>query len=471
MTDVGDTTQTVHYTYDAENQLLSRTVQRDGTTDTRYFVHDDGQVVLQFDSDAGGPVGLSHRYLWGAQVDQLLADEQVDATTSEGDVYWPLTDHLGSVRDLVESTPNGTMIEKHRFYDSFGNLLSERNRGDFDGDGDYDEVDINALIGLIVAKEFGDHEDLNQDGIVNHADLDILILQIIETFYGDGNLDGVVDIPDVNIWNAYRFTDEQGWEHGDYNGDGVIDVSDFNVWMTNAFSISTGLNLTVTDHLFGYTGRMFDEATGLQNNLHRWYDAGVGRWLSQDPIGFAAGDANLYRYVGNGVTNWTDSDGLQQQRPGNGKETWEQKLDDHVKARHHFGQILQELNIRPLILPGGSNRCHRWTEAARDRIVSMGEEYYRNDEYEIKYIEWQFPPKGGWVEHGGLVVEFADGDRAFLDDGTLGGLDHISYEEDVPKTWNESNIQPLKDAKGNPGYVDWDSLKALPRALWDLATH
>jgi len=30
--------------------------------------------------------------------------------------------------------------------------------------------------------------------------------------------------------------------------------------------------------LFLYTGRLFDEATGLQNNLHRWYDSGVGRW-------------------------------------------------------------------------------------------------------------------------------------------------------------------------------------------------
>ncbi len=36
----------------------------------------------------------------------------------------------------------------------------------------------------------------------------------------------------------------------------------------------------------------------------------MGRWLSQDPIGFAAGDANLYRYVGNGATNATDPSGL-----------------------------------------------------------------------------------------------------------------------------------------------------------------
>ena len=46
------------------------------------------------------------------------------------------------------------------------------------------------------------------------------------------------------------------------------------------------------------------------DELHRWYDAGVGRWLSQDPIGFAAGDANLYRYVGNGATEFTDPSGL-----------------------------------------------------------------------------------------------------------------------------------------------------------------
>ncbi len=32
---------------------------------------------------------------------------------------------------------------------------------------------------------------------------------------------------------------------------------------------------------------------------------------AQDPIGFAAGDANLYRYVGNGATNWVDPNGLQ----------------------------------------------------------------------------------------------------------------------------------------------------------------
>jgi hypothetical protein len=36
---------------------------------------------------------------------------------------------------------------------------------------------------------------------------------------------------------------------------------------------------------------------------------GAGRWLPQDPLGFEAGDYNLYRYVGNNATNATDPSG------------------------------------------------------------------------------------------------------------------------------------------------------------------
>jgi len=68
------------------------------------------------------------------------------------------------------------------------------------------------------------------------------------------------------------------------------------------------------DFLFGFTGRPFDKTTGLQNNLNRWYDPAVGRWLSPDPLGFSAGDANLYRYVGNGPTSFADSSGLAKKR-------------------------------------------------------------------------------------------------------------------------------------------------------------
>ncbi len=61
---------------------------------------------------------------------------------------------------------------------------------------------------------------------------------------------------------------------------------------------------------FGFTGKLRNETTGLQNNLNRWYDPTIAKWISEDPIGFAGGDPNLYRYVGNGPLDARDPSGL-----------------------------------------------------------------------------------------------------------------------------------------------------------------
>lgn len=62
---------------------------------------------------------------------------------------------------------------------------------------------------------------------------------------------------------------------------------------------------------YGWTGREQDDETGLQYNRGRYYDPATGRWISQDPLRFDAGDANLYRYVGNDPRNWIDPVGFQ----------------------------------------------------------------------------------------------------------------------------------------------------------------
>ena len=68
---------------------------------------------------------------------------------------------------------------------------------------------------------------------------------------------------------------------------------------------------TGNDSLFSWTGRELDPVSGLQWNRARWYDPQVGRWLADDPIGFAAGDTNLQRYVGNSPTTYVDPSGLE----------------------------------------------------------------------------------------------------------------------------------------------------------------
>jgi RHS repeat-associated protein len=61
---------------------------------------------------------------------------------------------------------------------------------------------------------------------------------------------------------------------------------------------------------YGYTGREQDNETGLDYYRARYYDSAVGRFISEDPLGFSAGDGNLYRYVGNSPTNFIDPSGL-----------------------------------------------------------------------------------------------------------------------------------------------------------------
>jgi RHS repeat-associated protein len=74
----------------------------------------------------------------------------------------------------------------------------------------------------------------------------------------------------------------------------------------DSFGNSTN-NLTTR---YQYTGREKDEFTGLMYYRARWYDANLGRFISEDPIGFAGGDVNLYGYVWNNSQNYTDPSGF-----------------------------------------------------------------------------------------------------------------------------------------------------------------
>jgi RHS repeat-associated protein len=57
-----------------------------------------------------------------------------------------------------------------------------------------------------------------------------------------------------------------------------------------------------------YTGRE-DDNTGLYYYRARYYDPTIGRFISEDPLGFAALDVNFYSYVGNDPVNANDPDG------------------------------------------------------------------------------------------------------------------------------------------------------------------
>jgi RHS repeat-associated protein len=227
--------QTVEYHYDIFNRLVGKSVAY-GTDpaepeDVNYFIYDGERwergnagdhLALVFDGNGD----LTNRYLHGPVVDQILADEQIDSLTTPGDVLWPLTDNLGTVRDLAayDDATGDTTVVNHRTYTAFGQILSETD----------------------------------------------------PSFH----------------------------------------------------------------HRFAFTGREWDEHAGLYRYRARWYDPALGRFLSEDPIGFEAGDANLQRYVANGPTNAVDPSGLTNvemsqaaSQRASQYEQFDRDLQRYVKAR------------------------------------------------------------------------------------------------------------------------------------------
>ncbi|GAC1460231.1 MAG: hypothetical protein NVS2B14_02100 [Chamaesiphon sp.] len=178
----GNVIKQVDYTYDFNDRRIAKAVKiGSNPAQGERFVYDGDNIALTFDGNGT----LTHRYLYGPMVDQILADEN-----TQGQVLWALADNQGTVRDLVDSS--GT-VTNHIKYDSFGNIISQTN-------------------------------------------------------------------PNI-------------------------------------------------DFGYGYTGREFDKETGQYYYRTRYYSSTVGRFLNEDSLGFDAGDANLYRYVGNSPLNATDPSG------------------------------------------------------------------------------------------------------------------------------------------------------------------
>jgi RHS repeat-associated protein len=78
---------------------------------------------------------------------------------------------------------------------------------------------------------------------------------------------------------------------------------------------------------FKYAGQfgVMAEPNGLYYMRARYYDPGVGRFISEDPAGFGGGDVNLMAYVQNNPVMGVDPDGLELRvynRPAIGPVGW-----------------------------------------------------------------------------------------------------------------------------------------------------
>ncbi|MEM6332406.1 MAG: aspartyl protease family protein [Planctomycetota bacterium] len=117
---------------------------------------------------------------------------------------------------------------------------------DVNGDGVLNADDVNEIVDNFgnSGEDFPEY-DLNFDGLINQADLDVLVNIELDTVYGDGNLDGTVNTSDLAILAAGFGQSGVGYGQGDYTRDGTVNTSDLAVLAANfGFTNAAASSLT-----------------------------------------------------------------------------------------------------------------------------------------------------------------------------------------------------------------------------------
>ncbi len=156
------------------------------------------------------------------------------------------------------------------------------------------------------------------------------------------------------------------------------------------------------DEAFAFTGRWFDKQSGLQNNLNRWYDPSIGRWLSEDPIGFAGDPSNVYRPMGNAPTVFTDPSGLEKRKQWPNDEAKRDAIRDALRRlrdeKHFLGK---EPNLEDFV----ENYDPTWGWSGKLQNLEIDTPCYGNVD-----VDWMLtllnahygnaPGLGGWLLKG-----------------------------------------------------------------------
>jgi RHS repeat-associated protein len=304
----GTTLAEYTYTYDAAGRMTAK--DENGTT-TSYSYDADGELT------ADGATTYSYDAT-GNRTNTGYTTAAGNQTTSDG--VWSLTyDGDGNVTKrskgalsdtwvytydnrnqmvsaAYSATNGGTVTQRVTYvYDAFGNRIEE----DY-WNGSTTTVTRFGMDGWNTAKP----TPVANENFDTWADLDRSNNLTIRRAYGPA-FDEVVARQDSGGTVSWYLTDIQGSVRLlTNNSGGVVGTLAY-----SAFGQVT-TNSGATDR-YQYTGREADSVLALQFNRGRIYDPNSGKWLSADPMGFAAHDANLYRYVGNQVTTKTDPSGLE----------------------------------------------------------------------------------------------------------------------------------------------------------------
>jgi RHS repeat-associated protein len=111
---------------------------------------------------------------------------------------------------------------------------------------------------------------------------------------------------------------------------------------------ATGVDPSIADNPFYFTGEYTDSVTGLVNLHARQYDPALGQFTSPDPLG-AEGAAGTYVYVGDNPTTYIDPAGTRKALPRGCSTRCKQNNDEDLpeveEERRHPNDLCEILEV------------------------------------------------------------------------------------------------------------------------------
>jgi RHS repeat-associated protein len=297
------------YNYDGSGQLTTATGPVNGSysydqNGNRTSVGSTAPHGNRLDSDN------DYNYFYDAEGNLIKRIDRFNS--NEYDFSYDNRDRLTTILESFGGNVTQPLIKIEYNYDGFDRLIGRR-----ETDYIYPDGAEGTSPHITSSQEFeqrvydGDHVvlDFLWSSSTGIATLEHRYLYgpAVDQVLAQENVSTNLTVPGSVLW---MLADNQGTVHDLVNNSGQLQAH----YHYDAFG-QINESLLLTRYL--YTGRDYDVRTKLQYNRERWYDANSGRWLTQDPIGFAGGDSNLYRYVGNSPTNGTDPIGLAEISLGN----------------------------------------------------------------------------------------------------------------------------------------------------------
>jgi RHS repeat-associated protein len=294
----GDLLGSFSYAYDPAGRLSSQIV--DGVL-TNYAYDATGQLIqagsqtYTYDADGnptgpGTTIGPDNELLSDGTWDDTYdaAGNLIGKTAADGSgITWAYGyDDADQLTSAVEEDTSGTVLTQATYtYDAIGDRIGE----------------TVTTGGVTTTQEFA----YEASGTL-YADLD-----------GSGQVQTryVAGVGGPDQWLARVDATGGAWLLSDHEGSVTTVVARDGSTALDQIGYDAFGNITSeTDPSQGgrlkFQGGELDAVTGTYHFGARDYDPTARRWTSQDPIGFAGGDENLYRYVDNGPTYNIDPDGL-----------------------------------------------------------------------------------------------------------------------------------------------------------------